>query len=185
MSFAFTCFKQDSNHDNQSKSFSPVLSRRLSNYGGNSCQFLTSVDCRVIFHKTQTSCYSLNLQQLIQVDWYISFWGSVTKHIAFWGSTASSNNFMQRTYRARVDCWFHSNPVFWRSASIMDYFWLLQNIPSLPQRLRYILWGRMGRTPATWHRSSQLHRPRWHWHYWLYWPQRPHQPQWPLWLWLC
>ncbi len=97
MSFAFTCFKRDSNHYDQSKSFAPLLSRWPSDYSGDSCQFLTSIDCRVIFHKTQASCYSLHLQWLIPVDWYVSFWGSVTKHIAFWGSTASSNNFMWQT----------------------------------------------------------------------------------------
>ncbi len=77
--------------------------------------------------------------------------------------------------------------------------YIFQKIPSLPQRLRNILWGKMGGTGASqwthrprqlptatsqWtHRSCQLHRPRWphriHQLHWLHRHRRTSQTQWP------
>jgi hypothetical protein len=56
--------------------------------------------------ESPSSHTSHHWQWLFQVDWYASFWG---RGFAFWGSTSSSNNFMQQTLRARVDCWFYSS----------------------------------------------------------------------------
>ncbi len=153
MSFAFTCFKWDSNHDDQFKFLALLRQRRTSNYEGNTCQLLTSVDCWVPFYRSQTSCFSHHSQQIFQVDW------------------------------------------------------CFQNIPSLPRRLRNVLWGRMVAKaefqrsrrhhqpcrlwycrPPHWHRSRRLHQPQrpqlGHWPHrpnWLHQPQWPHRTQRPHW----
>ncbi len=156
------------------------------------------------FHGSPKSCSSNHSQPLVQVDWWIGFWGStfcsiyfwtcfhLCKGIESWGSMGTSNLFSS----FHVDC--H----------------LFQNIHQLQQRLRYILWVRIGGTAATqltkwpcwpwpyqspwpcktnWpcqpHWSHQLHWPKWshwpcglhqpQWPYWPCWPYRPHWPYWP------
>ncbi len=130
----------------RTKSLAAFCPRGLSNYDGNTRYLLTSVDCWVLFYRSQASCSSHHLQQLVQVDCCISFQGSNICSIYFvrsflliqiesWGSMCSRNHFSN----LQVDCnVFH-------------------NIPSLPQRLQYILWGRMGATAA----SQQTQRPCW------------------------
>ncbi len=167
----------------------------------NKCQFLTSVDCWVNFYRSPTSCFSHHSQRPFQVDWCIGLgrsnccsfnvWRRVhlrCKQIKSWGSMGSSNllsNF-------QVDCY------------------LFQNIPSLPQRLRNILWGRMrataatqrtrrvGALVATWwtqqayqakrsrprgpQQAHQAHQPCWlQWHHRAFQAQWPSQPCWHCW----
>jgi hypothetical protein len=62
MSFAFTCFKWDSNHDDQSKSFAPHLSKQISNYGSNSCKsFAVSVQDSPAIRVVTLANFSLQL----------------------------------------------------------------------------------------------------------------------------
>ncbi len=180
-----------SNYDRKNshtKSLAAFRPRQLSNYDGNTCQFLTSVDCWVIFNGSPTSCSSHHSHWLVQVDWCIDFWQSnicsikfsrcfLHKQIESWGSMCYSN----LSSNLQVDC-----NVF-------------QNIPLLPQRLRYILWERMGATVATWQtqqpclpqpyhspwpcKTNWLCWPYWscwlHWPQHSYWPRELHWPQWP------
>ncbi len=55
-----------------------------SNHDSNKCKFLTSVDCWVIFYRSQKWCFSHHSQQLFQVDWCIGFWKSTFCSIYFW-----------------------------------------------------------------------------------------------------
>ena len=66
--------KRSSNYD--IRSFAASRFWTLSNYDNKECQFLTSVDCRVLIHRNQTSYSSHHLQRLFQVYWYVGFWGS-------------------------------------------------------------------------------------------------------------
>ncbi len=151
--------------NSRAKSLAASRPRRLSNYDSNKCQFLTSVDSWIFFYRSQISCSGHHLQQLIQVDWCIAFWGSKISYIYFsrrflhnwiesWGSMCSSNLFSN----LQVDCY------------------LFQSILSLPQRLKYILWGRMGATATTW----QTLRPCWPQSYWSPRPCKI-RLQWPCW----
>ncbi len=127
---------------------------------------LTSVDCWVLFYRSQISCPSNHLQWLVQVDCCNGFWGSNICSIYFskrflliwiesWGSMWSSNLFSN----LQVDC----N--------------LLQNIPSLPQRLFHILWERMGPKAAT----RWTHRSCWSQPHWSLWPHNTNWFCWPHW----
>ncbi len=93
-----------------------LTSKMHSNYDGDTCQIITSVDCWVLVYRSQTSCFSHNSQRFFQVDWYVSFWGSKRLRqdkncIVFWESTASFNNFIQQTLQAQVDYWYYFNNI--------------------------------------------------------------------------
>ncbi len=192
--------------NSHAKSLAASRPRRLSNFDSNKCQLLTSVDCWVIFYRSQTSCSSHHSQPLFQVDWWIGFWGCtfcsiyfrkrfhLHKWIESWGSMGSSSLFSS----VQVDCYIFQN--------LLSLLWRLQNIlwERMAGKGRWLCLcqttickhSRMGATVATqwthwpcwpWpYRSSWPCKTNWpcqpHWSHWLHWPPQSHQPCGPHWL---
>ncbi len=80
----------------RTQSFAAFRPRWLSNYDSSKCQLLTSVDCWVIFYRSQARCSSHHLQWLFQVHWCIGFGGSTFCSISLKMLPLTQTNWIKR-----------------------------------------------------------------------------------------